>query len=115
MYSGLLNRIEDRKLQLQMYRSQQARAEWAKKQQQANQNLMAGLGRAAQQAPSEEMGSSATQAIPSVSSQQGMNWLNPQEMSTPQVNPQATTPVMTQGDSAEPTIDLSVLNGGNAL
>jgi len=49
MYSGLLNRVEDRKLQLQMYRSQQARAEWAKKQQQANQNMMAGLGRAAQQ------------------------------------------------------------------
>ena len=49
MYGSLLNRIEDRKLQLQMYRSQQARAEWAKKQQQANQNMMAGLARASQQ------------------------------------------------------------------
>jgi len=46
VYGNLLSRIEDRKLQLQMYRSQQARAEWAKKQQQANQNMMAGLGRA---------------------------------------------------------------------
>ena len=49
MYGSLLNRIEDRKLQLQMYRTQQARAEQMKKQQQANQNMMAGLARASQQ------------------------------------------------------------------
>jgi hypothetical protein len=42
-YGGLLDQISARKLQLQMYRSQQARGEWAAKQQSANQNLMAGV------------------------------------------------------------------------
>lgn len=49
LYKSTLDRIEQRKLELQMYRSQQARAEWAKKQQIANQNMMAGLGRAVQE------------------------------------------------------------------
>lgn len=44
-YQGMLDKIAARRLQLQMYNSQQARAEWAKKQQQASQNLMAGAGR----------------------------------------------------------------------
>lgn len=44
MYGDFLNKIAARKLQLQMYNSQQARAEWAQKQQTANQNTMAGLG-----------------------------------------------------------------------
>jgi hypothetical protein len=54
MYGALANRVEDRKLQLEMYRSQQARAEWAKMRQKANQNMMAGLGRAAQQDSSQQ-------------------------------------------------------------
>lgn len=44
MYNQLNNAIAARKLQLGLYRSQQDRAEWAQKQQMANQNLMAGLG-----------------------------------------------------------------------
>lgn len=43
MYEGMLNQISARKLQLQMYSSQQNRAEWAKKQQGASANLQAGL------------------------------------------------------------------------
>lgn len=43
MYGDFLNKIAARKMQLQMYKSQQARAEWAQKQQNANQNTMAGL------------------------------------------------------------------------
>lgn len=43
MYGDMLNRISDRRTQLQLAKSQQARAEWAKKQQFANQNIMAGL------------------------------------------------------------------------
>lgn len=47
MYGGLLNQIAARRLQLQMYNSQQNRAEWAKMQQNANQNAMAGITGAA--------------------------------------------------------------------
>lgn len=43
MFEGLMNKISARSLQLQMYKSQQARAEWAQKQQLANQNMMAAL------------------------------------------------------------------------
>lgn len=43
MYQGMLDQIAGRKLQLQMQRSQQARAEWAAKQKSAQQNLMGGL------------------------------------------------------------------------
>lgn len=42
-YGDLLNQISNRKTQLQMQRSQQARAEWAQKQQAANQNWMVGI------------------------------------------------------------------------
>lgn len=45
VYQNMLNDISERKMQLQLARSQQYRAEWAKKQQQANQNVMAALGR----------------------------------------------------------------------
>lgn len=44
MFGDMLNKISAKQLQLQLYRSQQARAEWAKKKQQANQNMMAGIG-----------------------------------------------------------------------
>jgi len=47
MYEQMLNQISAKKMQLQLARSQQYRAEWAKKQQIANQNLMAGISRAA--------------------------------------------------------------------
>lgn len=47
LYSQMLNQISARKMQLQLARSQQFRGEWAKKQQTANQNLMAGVSRAA--------------------------------------------------------------------
>lgn len=47
MYGGLLNQIAARRMQLQMYNSQQARGEWAKKQQAANQNFQAGITNAA--------------------------------------------------------------------
>lgn len=43
MFNDLNNKIAGRALQLQMYRSQQARAEWAQKQQHASQNLQAGM------------------------------------------------------------------------
>lgn len=43
MYNDLNNKIAARRLQLQMQRSQQLKAEWAQKQQVANQNLMAGV------------------------------------------------------------------------
>jgi hypothetical protein len=111
MYGSLLNRVEQRKLEIQMYRSQQARAEWAKKQQQANQNMMAGLGRSAQQSSEQEIG-----ALGSSSDQQGMDWTNPQGMNAePMTNPSAQTPIMTQGASAPTSVDLSVLNTGNEL
>lgn len=47
MFNELNNKVAARSMQLQMQRSQQARAEWAQKQQNANQNFMAaaaGLG-----------------------------------------------------------------------
>lgn len=43
MFNQLNNQIAGRTLQLQMQKSQQLRAEWAQKQQVANQNLMAGV------------------------------------------------------------------------
>lgn len=43
MFNDLNNKIAGRALQLQMYRSQQARGEWAQKQQNASQNLQAGM------------------------------------------------------------------------
>lgn len=43
LYSNVLDAIAQRKLELQMYRSQQARAEWARKQQAASQNLNMGV------------------------------------------------------------------------
>jgi len=42
MYMGMLNKISARKLQLEMYRSQQARAEYARKKTAASQNLATG-------------------------------------------------------------------------
>lgn len=45
MYGDFLNKITARKLQLQMYKSQQARAEWAAKQKDSSANLMAGATR----------------------------------------------------------------------
>lgn len=42
-YGNMLNQISARKLQLELLRSQQARAEWAQGQQDANQNANAGL------------------------------------------------------------------------
>lgn len=101
MYGNLLSRIEDRKLQLQMYRSQQARAEWAKKQQQANQNRMAGLGSLTQQGDN----------------QQGMDWSNPTETTTvpDEYNGNKVynyEPIMVSGESAPPSVDLSILNQG---
>lgn len=42
-YGSMLNQISARKLQLELMRSQQARAEWAQGQQDANQNANAGL------------------------------------------------------------------------
>lgn len=42
MYGEFLNKIAARKMQLQLYKSQQARAEWAAKQKDANANMMAG-------------------------------------------------------------------------
>lgn len=47
MFNQLNDKIAARQLQLQMQKSQQARAEWAQKKQTANQNLMAGIGNAA--------------------------------------------------------------------
>lgn len=44
MFNSLNNKIADRAMQIQMQRSQQARAEWAQKKQSANQNFQAGLG-----------------------------------------------------------------------
>lgn len=43
MYGEFLNKIAARKLQLGLYKSQQARAEWAAKKKDANANLMAGM------------------------------------------------------------------------
>jgi hypothetical protein len=43
MYGDLMNKISARQLQLQMYKSQQARAEWAQKKQTSSQNMMAGI------------------------------------------------------------------------
>jgi len=43
MYGDLLNKVSARKMQLQLQKSQQLRAEWAQKQQGANQNTMAGF------------------------------------------------------------------------
>lgn len=42
MYGEFLNKVAARKMQLQLYKSQQARAEWAAKQKDANANMMAG-------------------------------------------------------------------------
>lgn len=47
MFNDLNNKIAARQLQLELQQSQQARAEWAQKQQSANQNLMAGISGAA--------------------------------------------------------------------
>lgn len=44
LYGNTLRRIADQKLQLQMQRSQQRLAEWARMKQSANQNFMAGMG-----------------------------------------------------------------------
>lgn len=43
MYRGVLDQISARKLQLEMQRSQQLKAEWAAKQKIASQNLMTGV------------------------------------------------------------------------
>lgn len=43
MFNDLNNKIAARSMQLQMQRSQQARAEWAAKQQSASKNMMAGV------------------------------------------------------------------------
>jgi hypothetical protein len=43
MFNDLNNKIAARQLQLEMYNSQQLRAEWAQKKQMANQNTMAGF------------------------------------------------------------------------
>lgn len=44
MYGDMLNKMSARKLQLQLLQSQQARAEWAEKQQAASRNFMGFLG-----------------------------------------------------------------------
>lgn len=43
MYNDLNNKMAARAMQIQMQRSQQARAEWAQKKQTANQNMMSGV------------------------------------------------------------------------
>ena len=43
MFNDLNNKIAARQMQLQMYKSQQAQAEWAKKKQTANQNMGAAV------------------------------------------------------------------------
>lgn len=45
-YQNMLNLIEEKKFQAQMYQSQQKKAEWAALTRDANANLMAGIGRA---------------------------------------------------------------------
>lgn len=111
MYQGVLNRIEQRKLELQMYRSQQARAEWAKKQQQANQSMMAGLGKAASGVMPQE--SVAQGAVATPNNQQGMDWLNPS--SSPSMSGDAAynyKPIAMQDNGGASSIDLSILNQG---
>lgn len=44
MFNDLNNKISARSMQLQLLKSQQARAEWAQKKQSANQNFQAGVG-----------------------------------------------------------------------
>lgn len=74
MYNALNNAISARSEQLQLYRSQQARAEWAQKQQMANQNTMAGLG----MANSGQQHSPMQNSIPDLSGNSGggMNFPN---------------------------------------
>lgn len=56
MYGGMLNQIAARKMQIQMYQSQQNMAEWAKMKQGANANGMAGAAGAASVAGGESSG-----------------------------------------------------------
>lgn len=44
-YGNMLSQVSARALQLKLLKSQQERAEWAQKQQSANQNINAGVGR----------------------------------------------------------------------
>jgi hypothetical protein len=65
MYENMLNQISAKKMQLQLARSQQYRAEWAKMKQQANQNLLAGIGRGMSgNQPSAQSQPQSTQSAP---------------------------------------------------
>lgn len=64
MYGELLNKVAARKMQLQLQKSQQLRAEWASAQQASNQNIGAAMsgGGSAPQTSQPNTGNAATQA-----------------------------------------------------
>lgn len=116
MFNDLNNKIAARSLQLQMQRSQQARAEWAAKQQSASQNLMAGVAGLAEQkqqygkpitsAPVTSGGDAISQ-IPALTNTM-MDW---NAAKTPPVSPAQVTPTVMQGKAEMPPIT----SGNNML
>jgi hypothetical protein len=66
MYGELMNKIAARRMQLSLYRSQQHRAEWAQKSQDAQKNMFAGLasslGLGQQKQPGEQPIDETTEA-----------------------------------------------------
>lgn len=113
LYKSTLDRIEQRKLELQMYRSQQARAEWAKKQQIANQNMMAGLGRAVQE-NTQNIGQISNTVSPvNKGITPSMDWIN--NIPTTPISGNSVygvEPIMVQDNASTPSVDLSIFNQG---
>jgi len=76
-YGNMLNQISARKLQLQLLRSNQARAEWAAKQKSASQNLqagIAGLNENSQNYSQPDLSGSANGAAPAPASNFPTDW-----------------------------------------
>lgn len=74
MFNELNNKIAARQLQLQMYKSQQAQAEWAQKKQSANQNVMAGAASILGGSPPVTGGAGMPNAQYSPNQQTKPNW-----------------------------------------
>lgn len=103
MFNDLNNKISARSLQLQMYRSQQARAEWAQKKQSASQNTMAG-GAAATQMLGQAMNSGGGPSTGDMLSSEGPM----QSIAPPSLPGGITGNEGLKGSGG--TLDLSVLN-----
>lgn len=111
MYGDLLNKMSARKMQLQLLQSQQARAEWAEKQQAASKNFMGFLGGGpmmgkkgdpsqAGNTPATAGGGSSSAGVNDAGVQSILSGL-PQQTSAP-ATPNQVTPTVMKGQTDAP-------------